>query len=219
MVNVLRKLINQLLVMTLVTFAANVYGQQTIKVINTDGKPIVGAVVAIPDSRTVKQVHFPNAVMDQIDRQFLPQLLVITKGQSVHFPNSDNIRHHVYSFSETKPFEIKLYKGINTEPVMFDKPGIVVLGCNIHDNMLGHIYVADDEIALITDAKGEVTFESDSPSFVSVWHPKLSLAATKKVDVSVEYQEGIGRVILSTIEPILEKPKRTFGGRTFGDNN
>ena len=49
------------------------------------------------------------------------------------FPNLDPIMHHVYSFSATKPFEIKLYSGDPPTGILFDKPGVATLGCNIHD--------------------------------------------------------------------------------------
>ncbi len=77
--------------------------------------------------------------MDQQGHQFVPHLLVVQAGTEVTFPNSDNVSHHVYSFSPTKPFELPLYKGDVYPPVTFEKAGIVVVGCNIHDSMLGYI--------------------------------------------------------------------------------
>jgi plastocyanin len=79
----------------------------------------------------------------QKDRQFVPLVTVVQVGTPVNFPNQDPIRHHVYSFSPPKPFEIKLYVGTPAEPIVFDKPGEVVLGCNIHDHMLAYVYVVE----------------------------------------------------------------------------
>jgi len=84
-----------------------------------------------------------HAVVDQIDKTFVPQIAVVQTGTAVEFPNSDNIRHQVYSFSPAKVFTLKLYSGRPSAPVVFDKPGLVVLGCNIHDNMLGYVLSVD----------------------------------------------------------------------------
>jgi plastocyanin len=84
-----------------------------------------------------------EAAIAQKDKTFVPLVTVIQTGTPVQFPNMDPIRHHVYSFSTPKPFEIKLYAGTPVAPIVFDKPGEVVLGCNIHDHMLAFVYVVD----------------------------------------------------------------------------
>jgi plastocyanin len=84
-----------------------------------------------------------DAAIAQRDKAFVPLVTVIQTGTAVRFPNEDPIRHHVYSFSAPKPFELKLYAGTPAEPVLFDKPGEVVLGCNIHDHMIAYVYVVD----------------------------------------------------------------------------
>jgi hypothetical protein len=81
--------------------------------------------------------------MDQRDQQFAPHVLAVQRGTAVSFPNSDQIRHHVYSFSEPKRFELRLYSGVPADPVVFDRAGTVVLGCNIHDDMIGFVRVVD----------------------------------------------------------------------------
>jgi plastocyanin len=84
-----------------------------------------------------------TAVMDQRDRAFVPRVLAVAVGTSVEFPNNDTVSHQVYSFSAAKKFQLPLYKGTHPAPVTFDRPGLVVLGCNIHDEMAGYIYVTD----------------------------------------------------------------------------
>ena len=79
-------------------------------------------------------------IMDQVDKQFVPLLLAIRVGDQLSFPNSDNIRHHVYSFSPARTFQLPLYRGIPSAPVSFAVTGRVVLGCNIHDRMAAHVY-------------------------------------------------------------------------------
>lgn len=136
------------------------------------GKPVQNAVLEFTGFTKSAAIKNKTAVMDQINKRFVPDVLVVKANDRVNFPNSDNIRHHVYSFSEAKPFELKLYTGQPKEPLLFDKSGIVVLGCNIHDSMLGYIYVAKSDYALITDVNGMATIDKDLRyENVLVWHP------------------------------------------------
>jgi len=148
----------------------------TFTVVDESGKAVEGAVVSVlglPDSAPRPQAN--SAIMDQVDRQFKPRVLLVQQGQNVSFPNSDNIRHHVYSFSKPKPFEIKLYANKPDDPVLFNNAGVVVLGCNIHDNMLGYIYVADSAYARMTDNQGTVTFDLPAKfKQISLWHQRYS---------------------------------------------
>lgn len=114
-------------------------------------------------------------VMVQKNMQFDPFVLVVPVGAEVAFPNRDNSRHHVYSFSPPKTFQLKLYGHDETRVVKFDKPGVVALGCNIHDNMTAFIRVVDTPWAGKTGPRGEVVIE-DAPAgavTLAVWHPYL----------------------------------------------
>ena len=107
------------------------------------GAPLEDAVVwAMPKGSAPPRPR-REAAIEQIDKQFAPLVTVVQAGTQVRFPNRDEIRHHVYSFSPPKIFEIKLYAGTPAAPVLFDKPGEVVLGCNIHDSMIAYLYVVD----------------------------------------------------------------------------
>jgi hypothetical protein len=109
--------------------------------------------------------------MGQRDRQFAPQLLVVQTGTAVSFPNFDTVRHHVYSFSPIKVIDIKLYSGTPAEPIVFDKPGVAALGCNIHDRMSAHIVVVDTPTFARTDAKGQASFDLPPGEHVAkAWH-------------------------------------------------
>ncbi len=113
-----------------------------IRVIDAAGKPVSGAVVFLDSPQAREQVRpLAGAEVAQAERRFVPAVSVVTLGTSVTFPNLDTVRHHVYSFSPIKRFEIKLYVGTPTAPVVFDQPGIAVLGCNIHDQMSAWIVV------------------------------------------------------------------------------
>ncbi|MCD8522016.1 MAG: methylamine utilization protein [Saccharospirillaceae bacterium] len=150
------------------------------------GKPLADVVLSAGgDSLT--QTALPLAVMDQVNKQFRPSVLVVHKGQSVSFPNSDNIRHHVYSFSSPKPFEIRLYADTPKDPVLFDQPGVVVLGCNIHDQMIGYIYVADSAYTFISDQQGRMVLPTLPPSStVTLWHPRLSLSESERLTLTLQ---------------------------------
>ena len=144
------------------------------------GKPLSNAVVlATPvDSKAAAHARGPADAVDQVDKQFLPYVKAVYTGSKVWFPNNDNIRHQVYSFSQPKQFELPLYAGTEAPPVLFDKPGVVVLGCNIHDWMVGYIYVSETPFFATTDAAGAATLE-DLPSgeyLVRVWHPGMQQA-------------------------------------------
>lgn len=145
-------------------------------VVDDHGKPVMDAVVvAMPSEGGVRLPERPRpGVIDQVDKEFVPKVVAIMVGTAVTFPNKDNVRHHVYSFSPAKRFELPLYAGVPTQPVVFDKPGVVVLGCNIHDWMVGYVYVADSPYFAKTGKDGKAVI-ADLPQRaydVRVWHPQ-----------------------------------------------
>ena len=116
-----------------------------------------------------------RAVIDQRDKQFIPYVTALQVGTSVLFPNNDNIRHHVYSFSPAKKFELPLYAGVPAEPVTFDKEGFVTLGCNIHDWMIAYVAVLATPYFQVTGKEGRVRLKDLPPGqyIVEVWQPSL----------------------------------------------
>lgn len=139
-----------------------------------NGDPIKDAVIIIPDILGGSQ-NPVAAVMDQKHKSFVPHVLAIDENTLVSFPNSDNIRHHVYSFSDAKRFEIKLYADTPEKPVLFDTAGIVILGCNIHDSMVGYIFVSKWKHYALTDRQGigQITYQGELPRELLIWHPRL----------------------------------------------
>ena len=138
------------------------------------GKPLADAVVSLLRAGVAPPAP-ASAVMDQQNRMFVPNVLAIPVGTPVTFPNRDNIRHHVYSFSAPKRFELPLYMGTPAAPVVFDKPGVVVLGCNIHDWMVGYIYVSATPYFAKTGEDGKVSLTDVVPGAYEarVWHPRM----------------------------------------------
>src|SRR5579862_7831444 len=115
-----------------------------IHVLSTDGHVLPGAVVtARPLDAPARHAAPQRAVMDQVNRAFEPDLLVIPVGSTIEFPNSDSVSHQIYSFSPAKRFQLPLYRGKPYPPVEFDQAGVVTLGCNIHDEMLAYVMVTD----------------------------------------------------------------------------
>ncbi|MDO7596148.1 MAG: methylamine utilization protein [Pseudomonadota bacterium] len=141
---------------------------------DANGQPLNQAIVEVirPNSSiNAMAVSSEPVVMDQVNKRFVPDLILIQQGQSIVFPNSDNIRHHVYSFSKAKTFELKLYAGEPKKPIKFETNGVVIVGCNIHDSMIGSIYVTK-QTAMMTDDKGKVRLDFDPMiDKVSIWHP------------------------------------------------
>jgi plastocyanin len=126
-----------------------------------------------------------RAVMDQRDTAFVPGVLPVQAGTSVSFPNSDRVQHQVYSFSAAKPFELPLYAGTPLEPVRFDTPGVVVVGCNIHDWMIGHIVVLDTPHFGKSDAQGRVRLQAPPGTYrLRVWHARLATPFERSVSLA-----------------------------------
>ena len=162
----------------------------TIRVHDVLDKPVGDAVVTLHPAQAAKAPkQRPQAIMVQRDMTFEPHVLAIPKGTEVWFPNEDDFRHHIYSFSQAKQFEVRLYGGDEEKRVTFNTAGIVALGCNIHDSMLAYIYVADTPYVRKSDDTGRVEFLTVSPGdyTVSIWHPRMerrtgSVSQTIKVD-------------------------------------
>ena len=152
----------------------------TVSVTDSTGKPLIDAVAMLePASGKAPVKPLADAEISQSKRQFQPRVTVVTTGTRVTFPNFDTVRHHVYSFSPIKTFELKLYAGVPNVPVVFDKPGVAVLGCNIHDTMAAWVVVADTPWFARSAANGRARIEAVPPGNyrLRVWHPGLPLNA------------------------------------------
>ena len=145
-----------------------------ITVTDADGKPVADAIVAVEvDGVAKKAAPSASARIAQKGRQFVPQVTVVQVGTPVSFPNNDTVRHHVYSFSAAKTFELKLYAGTPSTPVVFDKPGTAVLGCNIHDKMAAWVVVVDTPYFALTDAAGHAAVDLPAGEHrLQVWNAR-----------------------------------------------
>ncbi|GAA59702.1 protein containing plastocyanin/azurin family domain [Pseudoalteromonas sp. BSi20652] len=160
-----------------------------ITVKNTKDEPMANAVVWLTTKNGSEIITPPDTpyAMSQKDREFTPRILVVPQNAKVEFPNADSIMHHVYSFSKAKTFELKLYKEQPKAPLVFEQTGVVELGCNIHDWMLGYIVVVDSTIFAITDEAGKVDLTASKGEYtLNVWHSGFSdISNVESEDVSV----------------------------------
>ncbi len=155
----------------------------SVEVVDNEGRPVPDAVVVARDQQNTSPATPPTTpeapiTLDQIAKQFVPGLLVVPVGARVSFPNRDQTRHQVYSVSAAKPFELPLYGGGDIPFVIFDKPGPVALGCNIHDWMRAYVYVADSPWFAQTDATGHAVITLPVGHYtVQLWHSRLAVGA------------------------------------------
>jgi plastocyanin len=149
----------------------------TVDVVARDaaGRPVADAVVTVEVAHApAGPVRFPwPNIIRQQNLSFQPHVLIVPVGAAVTFPNMDKVRHHVYSFSKPKKFELKLYGQEEARTVTFDKPGVIALGCNIHDQMSGFIVAVSTPYAAKTDAAGHVSIPGvpAGPATLKLWSP------------------------------------------------
>ncbi|KFN48385.1 hypothetical protein N787_00190 [Arenimonas metalli CF5-1] len=153
-------------------------------------RPVADAVASL--HADAREAPGATAVMDQRDSTFVPGVLPVQVGTAVSFPNSDQVQHQVYSFSTPKPFELPLYAGTPRAPILFDQPGVVVVGCNIHDWMIGYIVVLDTPHFGKSGAGGEVRVKAPPGRYtLRVWHPRLDAPVERPLEL------GEGRATLA----------------------
>lgn len=171
-------------------FLQNIHAENSslhVTILSYQKAPVEEVIVnASPVNPAKATVSIKNKIhqMVQKNRVFSPSILAIQVGEQVRFPNQDSIKHHVYSFSKPKVFQLKLYKDHSPEPIEFDKPGIVSIGCNIHDWMIGHIYIADSPYFNKTDAKGTTEIQLPNGVYkIQFWHPIISVNDQKQTKI------------------------------------
>ncbi|HXQ45871.1 MAG TPA: methylamine utilization protein [Caulobacteraceae bacterium] len=172
-----------------------------VEVRNAQGKPVPDAVATLYPAQGARSgpIHFDWPMeMVQQDLQFHPFVLIVPAGAVVAFPNRDDVRHHVYSFSPAHPFELKLYGRDETRTVRFDHPGAIALGCNIHDNMIAFIKVVDTPYAAKSGADGVASLRGAPPgqAVLHVWHPYLRAAGNEIVRTITLPRAGGAREIV-----------------------
>jgi len=182
----------------------------TLRLTGPDNRPVPGVAVFLPDVHTPG--GYPRVVVDQRDEAFVPLVSVATAGDEVQFSNGDPTSHHVYSFSRPNAFALPLYKGNARLDVRFMHPGVVVLGCNIHDSMIGYVVVVDSTRRGVTDSHGQVTF-GDVPAgrhVVRAWAPGLDREAPPELGaVEVPEAESASATFRIAVTGAATAPRKT----------
>lgn len=182
------------------------------------GNVLSGAVITASETQSSESRNQSTYEVVQRERQFDPQVLLINQGDLVYFPNHDRIRHHVYSFSQARTFEFELYGGDVSPNMDFPEPGLVVLGCNIHDDMVGYVVINDGGPATMTNELGEATLETGGTTKFDIWHPWLLEQGKPTMSIDTSDYDVIIAVQLPVTEPEkeeeseLESRFRRFGG-------
>jgi len=150
-------------------------GSLELQIATPDGRPVEDFAVVLETPSGLSARKAKASILQQ-DREFNPYLTIVQTGTAVEFPNRDAFKHHVYSFSQPKIFEIKLYAGKPAKPVVFDKPGVVALGCNVHDWMVAYVLVVDTPHFAKTGTDGRARIANVPPGAyrLKLWHPRLS---------------------------------------------
>lgn len=172
-----------------------------------DGKPVEDAALVLEPVAGRIEPPKTSAKIEQRDREFVPYLTIVQKGTPIEFPNRDRIKHHVYSFSPAKIFEIKLYAGEPAKPVVFDQAGEVAIGCNIHDWMEAHVLVVDTPWFAKTGADGIARLSVPAGAYrLRPWHPRQKAAAEARL---VDIADGPTKRMELTLDvaPRTQRPK------------
>jgi plastocyanin len=160
-------------------------GSVKVTVKGKSGTPSADTIIVFDPLDATPPASHDTAIVDQVNKTFVPHVSVIRTGTAVAFPNSDRIRHQVYSFSPSHPFTLKLYAGSPRTDIVFDKPGMVVLGCNIHDSMVGFIAVVNSPYFAKTPASGTADMDLPPGHYrLRVWNSNMIMAVPTQ-DITV----------------------------------
>ncbi len=197
------------IILFLAPYSISYSGSMVGTVVDQNGNLLENAVITIiGENSTIldNETVMPPPIMNQKNIQFSPFVLPVAAGTTVYFPNKDDVRHHVYSFSKVKRFELELYGGDEEKSVLFDKEGVVALGCNIHDQMLAYIYIARSNKFATTDKDGKIAIGNlDAGKYSAiVWHPRLK---GKEDDFSQEISISQNGATNITFEIPLKREK------------
>jgi plastocyanin len=178
-----------------------VAGSLDVTVKDADGGLVADAVVYANLANSGVSLAKKRIVIDQRDKQFVPYVTALQVGTAVMFPNSDNIRHHVYSFSLAKKFELPLYAGVPAEPVLFDKVGFVTLGCNIHDWMIAYVAVLPTPYFQVTEREGRASLKNlpAGTYVVYAWQPSMK-EPPEKLAQQIEVPANGARDLFFTLD-------------------
>ncbi|HYP16803.1 MAG TPA: carboxypeptidase regulatory-like domain-containing protein [Opitutus sp.] len=193
-----------ILLASLATAAAHAAGGNIrVEITDTKNQPVADAVASLLPLDAPPPLVPPAepVVIVQDQEEFSPYVTAVVVGTRVSFPNRDKVQHHVYSLSKPKSFELPLYKDETHEPILFDQPGVVALGCNIHDWMSAYLVVLPTPHFAKTGADGLAPLATLPPGRyrLEVWHPRIAAVVTR--EVTVDPNDPGTQVIAVTLKP------------------
>ena len=176
-----------LLVLAATTPGVAASAELAITVKGPKGEPVADAVVSlIPLDSPAPPPAISAGEVGQQNQEFTTYVTVVQAGSRVLFPNKDTVQHHVYSLSKAKKFELPLYNPGQNESFVFDVPGLITLGCNIHDWMLAYLVVVPTPWFAKTDPAGLATVAAPAGRYrLELWHPRLATLVTQEITLGV----------------------------------
>ena len=145
-------------------FAADLTGTAQVA-----GKPAQHAVVWLEANGTPAGNGSKKVVVDQRNLTFVPHVLAVRVGTAVEFPNNDKVFHNVFSFRDGKKFDLGMYPKGMSKLIVFDKPGLARLFCNIHPNMAAYVMTVDSPYFAVSNEDGAFTI-SGVPAGTYTYH-------------------------------------------------
>ena len=189
----------------------------TVRLTDTKGQPVADAVVSLVPLDAPARLTPPSKPLTivQQGQEFSPYVTPLVVGTAVSFPNRDTVQHHVYSLSRPKKFELPLYAGEAKAPVIFDQPGVVALGCNIHDWMSAYVVVLATPWFAKSGADGLATL-LDVPAGhyrAEVWHPRLAHTESHECTISGDSSAALAFILVLKADRRIHRDRpREAGG-------
>ncbi len=177
-------------------------------VTDSNGKKQDQVVIFLEPQSQLGKVSKPvDIIIDQRDKEFIPFVTVVQKGTSIRFPNSDAIRHHVYSFSKQFNFQIPLYGNVEPKPIQFNTSGVIPLGCNIHDWMKAFVFVSETPYFSLSNKSGAAKVNNipKGKYLAKLYHPSMK-----------NWKSQPGKLIeingnnVPTIQLVMKEKKKVF---------
>lgn len=211
-----------ILIFAITLLTTPVYGADfELKVTDSKGGTVADAVATLKTDISVETAEDTKTVqIIQKDKEFIPRVTVIQSGVQIEFPNHDTVQHHVYSFSQPKRFDLPLYRDKTPQPVLFDKPGVIVLGCNIHDWMKAYIYVTDTPYFSKSGPNGVIKMSNIPAGKYKLvfWHPLLKKILGKGLPESIDLNEKKSFSEAISVDISVELKKEFIPSRTKNDD-
>ena len=153
--------------------SGSAFGAELAGTARVGGKPVADMVVWLEVAEPPPFVQSSKVVLDQRNVTFIPRVVVVRVGTTVEFPNNDRLFHNVFSYRDGKKFDLGMYPTGTSKPIVFDRPGLARLFCNIHPNMAAYVMAVDTPYYALSDERGVFTISDVPPGSYTyhAWRP------------------------------------------------